>query len=148
MAYLVVGWNWAIYQQAWTEAFAPLKRYPNLFWPGAVAMTLLSVAICTEPLAAFRRWVKRGFESDTRMFLAVICITSFAILLLVHMDILAKGLLILGAIALARFDLQLARLRYWSAFSCLAVVAVAGLLAGAAGYWAWDFYELPWLLDY
>lgn len=143
MAYLVVGWNWATYQQTWTQSFAPLRRYPESFWPGAVLITLLTVAICTEPLAEFRRWVKQRFESDTRIFFAVICLTSLAILLLVHMDILAKGLLLLGAIALARFDFQLARLRRWTAFFCLAIVAVAGLLAGAGGYWAWGYYGLP-----
>lgn len=143
---LVMGWNWATVQRRWGEQFDLLEQHPQLFWLGAVLVTLLSVAFCTEPLAGMRRWVHRGFESDTRMFFAVVCLTSLVVVLLVHTAFLAKGVLLLGAILLARFDLQLARLRYWAVFWGLAIVAVSGLLVGAGGYWAWGHYGVAWLV--
>ncbi len=146
-AYLVVGWNWALSQNAWTDSFALLAAWPQAFWPGAALITIVTIAAFTEPFAGIRRWLNRAFESDTKMFFTVIMLTSFSILLLVHMDFLAKSMLLLSAIALARFDFQLAKLNHWSAFFALATFSVLGLFSGAVLHWAWLYYDLPWLLD-
>ncbi|NJN29611.1 MAG: hypothetical protein HC824_03495 [Synechococcales cyanobacterium RM1_1_8] len=142
-AYLVVGWNWALYRETWTQSFALLAAWPQLFWPGAALITLVTIAVFTEPLAGIRRWLHQAFESDTKMFFTVILLTSLSILLLVHMEILAKGMLLLSTISLARFDFQLAKLNHWSAFFYLSIFAILGLLSGAMLHWAWGHYELP-----
>lgn len=142
----MVGWNWALHQSALTEQVALLRRFPYSFWLGAALVTLITISIFTEPFGGLRRWLKQAFDSDTKMFFMVIGLTSIAIFLLVHMDILAKGMLLLSAISLARFDFQLAKCRHWAAFIYLSLVALLGLFSGAWLHWAWTYYDLPWLL--
>lgn len=99
----------------------------------------------TKPLSALRVWVKRLFESDTRMFFAVIFFTSVGVLLLVNLAVLAEAALILGVILLARFDLRMVKIRGWRQFTILSTIALTGFLGGGYLHWSVRQFGSAWL---
>ncbi len=133
VAYVFFGWQWASWQEPWRNYWL-FERYPQSFWPTAYGLSLIGIGLFTQPFAAGRSWLKRVFESDSRMFLASIAIASLSVLLLIHMAIVAEALLIGGVILLARFDLQMARICGWPQFLILAMMAMASLAFGGFLY--------------
>ncbi len=144
LACILFGWQWATLQESWSQHW-PLTVYPQLFWVFGGVVTLAVTGFFTKPLSALRVWVKRLFESDTRMFFAVIFFTSVGVLLLVNLAVLAEAALIIGVILLARFDLRMVQIRGWRQFAILSLISLTGFFGGGYLHWAVRQFGSTWL---
>jgi hypothetical protein len=96
----------------------------------AVSWIFISSAAFISPLTSFNEFISRWFHSDTVAFMAIFTAAGMAAIILFWLHVFLQILTILAAEALARIDIQVARMSGIQAYWILTVVSMTGLIAG------------------
>jgi hypothetical protein len=133
LTYAMFGWYWCVYVTAPQES-AFLQK---CFWGLLIVGVVFVAAFMTGPLHFLRTAILKWFKSDVRSFSTLVLTAFFAVVVFVHVAMLAHALLLLSAMSLARLDLQTHDVGEWQAFWILSGITLLGLGLGGVSYWQW-----------
>jgi hypothetical protein len=94
------------------------------------ALILLLAETLAAPLSNLRKILSLTFQSDTRAFIALICLAFFISVLIIWINFVAYMVLLVASALRARLDMAMIGFRDWQAFFTLAAVSLSGFLLG------------------
>jgi hypothetical protein len=98
-----------------------------------VGWIFISAIAFISPLTSFNRIISRWFHSDTVALMTIFTVAGMAAVIFYWLHVFLQILTILAAEALARIDIQAARMSGTQAYWILTSISLAGLIAGWLG---------------
>lgn len=134
--YMILGW--ALYTNTirWGlcngELFGVTFSFKCKWWVLILtgALILLLAETLAAPLSNLRKILSLTFQSDTRAFIALICLAFFISVLIIWINFVAYMVLLVASALRARLDMAMIGFRDWQAFFTLAAVSLSGFLLG------------------